>query len=952
MTNKQPKNFFSHIKKCFVSTMLMLAMLIPLSNISSAQQLENNAASTAAQLINKANQLINKENKTKEERDELHALIKKAEAVPSDKKNQATKDLIKKYYQENTKRFEKLMKEPSTQSVIDELEFLKDKFNYKNGRDLHNKLEAFYAKRDKFKSERLRELKEKETKEIITQEEIQELKKLQSELDAKVKAEEERIEGLKEAIQDTDTSSQEKAALNQELIKATGEKNKAKMLAGIDSCANSCSPRCYYRELRECTFCPLFRTVFNAASSVTKHALDTFTKPVISVVVIGFAIWIAMQILAFVASPEVRDLKDIAQSLITQSFIVMLVVIILQGGAMSFFNLALTPIYTTGQNIAQAIIKPSEVATAEQTGGLGQTNSSVSQETLKQINKPCGSIFGIYDDSKGEGALPKAMGDSIICTMTLIHNKVSQVKALGSASMCQAWKDKELIVPHLSYLLVGLGLWVGAMVMLLGVPFMMVDSVFQLAVAGSLLPFGIGSYAFKLTRGYSKKIWETFLNSMFSFIFVSLIALMLTVAYQTIILDNIGDLDKLLYSTDPVMGEILEKLPWYSKAFLEVCFVMILSWSVLSSANEFAGEFSSSISNTKLGSSIATMGGSFAKNFAVRAGKATAKGTVRTGAHLISGAFGGSVNLIKDGWTGARKAWVRSGGNVDEDGNYYREGRTLGIFGPKNRYTLYNSKDGNSTVKKTKVIKDGKTGSYVTKDKIKDADFTISTKSTVTADGKKIKKEQITVNTRQISDMFDKDSTVSVHYTNMLQKIKKSNDNIKDQKIAALANVVASKMIKYSEQDFTEQEYVDRDVKIDDNDNIIITQTLKDGSKTILKVSKGSAMKNGQSRLGVEYTKIDSKGRGYTLKTNGMVHKKTTFTTENGSANGKIKENSIKDTYALSARYEEFRSHYRNRTVARGFEKDGWYGYSAEEIEEAQKHVYSGAYIHEFGSYN
>lgn len=946
----------------------MLAMLIPLSNISSAQQLEDDltvARNHYNQLqadLDKYEKIIEakkKEGKVLSVLDadyrKYHELQRKQTKALTDfvfQLKQSFREEIKKNGGNPSERADNLLKEyekyakqlPSGNPL--RADYVNDSDKYERRKQALN-LENMKAEKKALDEVGVLTKEDSEKKKELEEKIKQEEQDLDAQAAAFAKAAEIQQKELGSAI---DPSKRQDALMKQATTKQAA--SQAKAAKELDSCANSCSPRCYYRELRECTFCPLFRTVFNAASSVTKHALDTFTKPVISVVVIGFAIWIAMQILAFVASPEVRDLKDIAQSLITQSFIVMLVVIILQGGAMSFFNLALTPIYTTGQNIAQAIIKPSEVATAEQTGGLGQTNSSVSQETLKQINKPCGSIFGIYDDSKGEGALPKAMGDSIICTMTLIHNKVSQVKALGSASMCQAWKDKELIVPHLSYLLVGLGLWVGAMVMLLGVPFMMVDSVFQLAVAGSLLPFGIGSYAFKLTRGYSKKIWETFLNSMFSFIFVSLIALMLTVAYQTIILENIGDLDKLLYSTNPFMGEILEKLPWYSKAFLEVCFVMILSWSVLSSANEFAGEFSSSISNTKLGSSIATMGGSFAKNFAVRAGKATAKGTVRTGAHLIAGAFGGSANLIKDGWTGARKAWVRSGGNVDEDGNYYREGRTLGIFGPKNRYTLYNSKDGNSTVKKTKVIKDGKTGSYVTKDKIKDADFTISTKSTVTADGKKIKKEQITVNTRQISDMFDKDSTVSVHYTNMLQKIKKSNDNIKDQKIAALANVVASKMIKYSEQDFTEQEYVDRDVKIDDNDNIIITQTLKDGSKTILKVSKGSAMKNGQSRLGVEYTKIDSKGRGYTLKTNGMVHKKTTFTTENGSANGKIKENSIKDTYALSARYEEFRSHYRNRTVARGFEKDGWYGYSAEEIEEAQKHVYSGAYIHEFGSYN
>ena len=96
-------------------------------------------------------------------------------------------------------------------------------------------------------------------------------------------------------------------------------------LQPYNPCKSSCAPKCYYNELTECTFCPLFTAFYNAASKVAKRSIDSLSKPIQQLLVMMFALWIAFQVLAFVSSPEVKDLKDLISSLITQSFIVLLV---------------------------------------------------------------------------------------------------------------------------------------------------------------------------------------------------------------------------------------------------------------------------------------------------------------------------------------------------------------------------------------------------------------------------------------------------------------------------------------------------------------------------------------------------------------------------------------------------------------------------------------------------
>lgn len=321
--------------------------------------------------------------------------------------------------------------------------------------------------------------------------------------------------------------------------------------------------------------------------------MNTFAGSVVQVVIIAFAIWLAVLVLGFISSVETRDVKDLVSSILQQSFMVALVIILLQTGGASFFNLVLNPIYTTGMKITQTALSPdlSKVKTDGKTLVVTQGNNSdqvtallsqyqktpvsEQQKTSYEVRCDKGNIYGL-----DKGALPQEMGESILCTMTTIQNQASKIKALGSSAICYSWQKRVLIFPHLSYLLTGIGLWIGGMILIIAVPFLMIDAVLELAVAAALLPAAIGAYAFKITRRYSKPVWDTFLNSMFVFMFVSLIALMLTTAFEMVLIDTTkGSLDELIFANTDAMSfeKMLKDISWFSLAFLKICFALILT---------------------------------------------------------------------------------------------------------------------------------------------------------------------------------------------------------------------------------------------------------------------------------------------------------------------------------------------------------------------------------------
>ena len=448
--------------------------------------------------------------------------------------------------------------------------------------------------------------------------------------------------------------------------------------------ATKCTPYCKYKnQIKEtCTLCSLFALVYKTVNQLGTKAVVNFSSSVAKIVVVAFGVWLAIQVLAFVSSVETRDLKDLISSIITQGFIVMLVFVILESGAARFFNTFVSPVYLTGQKLAQEMFSDNITSSAENAlGSGGQSDKEVMQAD---------NIDTKYKLINSNGAFDNSMGISIIKTMTMMENRVRKFKALGSGLMCQSWVEATLFFPRMIYLITGFGLWIFSMVLIIGVPFLMVDAVFQLGVAWALLPFAVGGFAFRVTRQYTKKVWETFLNSMFSFVFISIVVLLLLFVLQEAVTESVNTIqtqsvsptgetiqvsfdDMFTASADAktYFEALLTSFHWGSWTFLKVIFVFILAWSVMNMAKELADDFASSISSTSIGSSIGAMAASTAKGMAVKASKPLGRelwrGTKRAGASVARAPFravGAAKRAIRNGWQNRRFARAQA----DADG--------------------------------------------------------------------------------------------------------------------------------------------------------------------------------------------------------------------------------------------------------------------------------------------
>lgn len=642
-------------------------------------------------------------------------------------------------------------------------------------------------------------------------------------------------------------------------------------LPSPDLCSGKsrCAPICKYQTVKVCTLCPIFAVAFNTVSAVGSKAISAFSGSVAKVVIIGFGIWLAIQILAFAASIETRDLKDLMQSLVTQGFIVLIVVAIIQTGVSNFFNSFVAPVYNTGQYMAQVMYNSCA-------GEDKKSCDSENSEAKETLDTSASMIK--------KGSLPVSMGQNIILTMTLMENKVRQYKALGSALMCQSWVDGWLIIPRFSLLLTGLGLWIFSMMLIVAVPLLMVDSVFQLGVAVALMPIAVGGFAFKSTRQYTKKVWETVLNSAFSFLFIAAVVLIILGTLHIISTDtssNIMNFDK-LFNADDLKGSVnawvtdnnlVLYFGWGSRSFLRLCFVFLLAWSVMSMAKEFAGEFASSISNTSIGSQIGTMGASAAKGMAVKAGKPVAKAAgkaVMAGGRRALRGIGHAVRRHKDDRMMDK---VEQSETINGKKTYKKGNKTVELDVATGVMKTIETKKNGETIERTSFK-----GMVVVKSTKKDKN------------GNKVSGYKIKMKDEQSENILRKDGSVDA------EQLKKMFDGLKGQELAeakmAFARYAAAKRTTRYAYDIENAKIKSTEIVTDKNGEFVIKDVTASGE--VVFTSMKMHDDTGVMESGI--TKIDKNGKVTKLSSDGIRNKMEEFTLKDGT---KAKDlNNIADVYA------------------------------------------------------
>lgn len=634
---------------------------------------------------------------------------------------------------------------------------------------------------------------------------------------------------------------------------------------GKSECDTECNVKSYRNSFKTCIFCDIFGVLFNTASSVAKKSYNALANGVIMLVCVGFALWLGITVMQFISSMEQKNPSILVKTILNKAFLVLIVVTLLRLNSADFFRLAMEPIFNTGFKLAQ-------IATE---GASGETCD--------------GSTFDILTKEKGAG-LPASMGVSILCTIKTIQDKILDVMALGSTSICVALHVESwhciAIFPHLGYLIVGLVLWIAAILLLIIYPFLLIDSVLQLTVATALLPAAIGAYAFKSTQKYVGKVWDTFLNCMFNFIFLSLIIFILTNGLMDVLskagVESGGAMSGV--GTQSSYDVILKDLAWWGTTFLKLVFYMILGWAVLGEANSFAGSFAKSIGVKDIGSKVGGLAASTANTAAIGGLKTAGKATRKVGGMALDRGRE-AYNSYKVNRR-AKKIENDDRTVTDADGNKTLQHRTW--YGRKVTDTLQVAPDGTRTVTRAKQSLRGNKATSVNNDKF------IQNKKTYDKDGNLIR-EETRMNTAAGKTLLNRDGTrneVAIH------AIRSGSGMSNDDVDKAIMNQMMQERMGGVPGAEMNREFKDREVSrtLDDQGREVfrVKQTNADGSTSIFEMTKGD------KRDMLTYTHIGKNGKAESYASDGIINKKSNYRL---NKDGTVDAKSVKNNYAFAKNY-------------------------------------------------
>lgn len=620
----------------------------------------------------------------------------------------------------------------------------------------------------------------------------------------------------------------------------------------------TCSPSEYKSTYGNCLFCPLFQVVFNTASKIAKLTFNKLSTPVMTVVLIAWAIWIAMQILTFVSSLETKDAPTLIKTLLNKTFVVLIVVVILKADSSTFFSLAMEPIFNTGFKLAQMAV----------------TEGS------------CPSTYNILPD----GGLPASMGTSILCTIEAIQGRLMATMSLGAASICIAFyvKSTLFIFPSIPYLITGILIWCGAGIVIIIFPFLMLDAIFQLTVACALLPAAIGSYPFKMTSKYVGHVWNSFMNAMFNFVFLSIIILILTKAIEVTVtgsgIDNLTD--------ENFQEAIITTMAWGGVAVIKIVFVLLLTWVILDEAADFAGKFAGALTAGAAGGN---------KNIGRQIGGMAAMGTKQLGLKAWGGAkaVGGAVGENIKEKVGdfrrdltAKRIQKQGVQKIDKDGNVTYELKSKSWARNRNKtQTITIMANGTKMVTTTKDYGNGKIVTTKSDGYIKQTETSVNGEVT---------KSDISIQTAGLKAMRNRDGTLNTTALN-----------------AALKNSAFSeKMIKAAAlQQYAKQSFPGLATNFDLNEKNIEIKKDEQGREVVEIVNKGEGKTSKTLRLTmpaegetgrsiVELEQTDENGRTTSYATDGMINRlKATRKNPKTGEEETVNRYSVSEYYAKQKKY-------------------------------------------------
>lgn len=257
-------------------------------------------------------------------------------------------------------------------------------------------------------------------------------------------------------------------------------------------------------ESRSCIYCPLFKTIFNAAQSMSTKAYDKLAGPLANVMLIGFAIVIAFMVLKNVSSFTKQDAPKFVTELLVNMFKVLVAYYMLKN-ANIVYGYIVGPVLKAGFEFGSSLL-------------FAENKYLAACDVSKTLQ-------GVSN-----GVMPAYLYTNLDCFIKAVQAEVAVPQSVGSSLMCVARNaGKESIGPvrnvlwDFGMMFQGFAIWVMGWIISLAFAFYLIDATIQLGIIGALMPFLIACWPFKATRNYTSKGWGIFMNTFFVYVFMGLV---------------------------------------------------------------------------------------------------------------------------------------------------------------------------------------------------------------------------------------------------------------------------------------------------------------------------------------------------------------------------------------------------------------------------------------------
>lgn len=258
-------------------------------------------------------------------------------------------------------------------------------------------------------------------------------------------------------------------------------------------------------EAQSCIYCPLFKTIFNAAQSMSTKSYDKLASPIANLILIGFALVIAFMVLKNVSSFTKQDAPKFVTELLVNMFKVLIAYYMLKNSNV-VYGYIIGPVLKAGFEFGSSLL-------------FATDNNYLSSCAAMKI-----------PENPMPGVMPAYLYTNLDCFIRAVQAEVAVPQSIGSSLMCVARNAGKVSIGPLrnvmwdfGMMFQGFAIWVMGWIISLAFAFYLIDATIQLGIIGALMPFLIACWPFKATKSYTSKGWEMFMNTFFVYVFMGLV---------------------------------------------------------------------------------------------------------------------------------------------------------------------------------------------------------------------------------------------------------------------------------------------------------------------------------------------------------------------------------------------------------------------------------------------